>query len=123
MLKVNDNDLENISINFEMSPQERAIMASAVHQEWFAILQKLMEEEIRKLTSYLLASDPADEKSIVARFRVCKGAAMFYKGMIQRLEHELQLQKFVASGVGTIANPEEQPSVIDNLGGEQPYEY
>lgn len=120
MLKVNEENLQSLDISFEMTSQQRALMASAVHQEWFAIFQKLMEEEIRKMTVKLMNTDAADEKAIVANFRVVKGASQFYVGMIQRLEHELQIQKLISSGVGTLANPEEQPSVIEEqtLGGE-----
>jgi len=107
MLETNKREMEGLNIDFQLDDKQRAILASAVHQEWFDLIQKLMEEEIRKLNVHHINVPEDDEKAIVATFRIAKGAAMFYAGFFQRLQSELALAKSKASGIGTIERPEE----------------
>lgn len=116
MLEPNKGEMEGLHISFELTPQQRAILSSAVQQEWFDIMQKLMEEELRKLNVRLINTPGEDEKSIIANHRLAKGAAMFYVGFFQRLSEELQLHKYNAQNLGTPQNPEQGPAL--DIGGE-----
>jgi len=112
MLKPDEN-LMGLNIDFKLSDRERAIMVSAVHQEWFNILQRLMEEEIRKLNVHHMNTPEDNERAILASFRLAKGAAMFYSGFISRLNEEVVQEQFNAAKTGTIEHPEN--SVADNF--------
>lgn len=116
MLPPNKKEMESLDISFVLSDRDRAVLTSAVQCEWFDLLQKIMEEEIRLLTVKLVNTPSDDEKQVIANFRVLKGASMFYKGIIDRLNEELQLEKYQAAKTGTIENPEILPSI--DLGGE-----
>lgn len=111
MLPANKKEMEGLNIDFKLSDKQRAILASAVQQEWFDIIQKLMEEEIRLLNVKHINVPEDDEKKIIATFRTAKGAAMFYTGFIQRLNGEIAMALSAAKGTGTIENPEKSPSL------------
>lgn len=105
---------------FALDERQLAILASAVKQEWFDILQKLMEEEIRLMNVHLLNS--SDEKDIISAHRLVRGASMFYSGVMDRIHEITAVDAYNNSGVGTPGNPE-VPSYLEelatsNLGGE-----
>ena len=89
---------------FKLDDRSLGIMAAAVKQEWFDILQKLMEEEIRLMTVKLLNSD--DEKTVVDAHRMVKYASMFYQGVMDRIAELTAIDAYNASGIGSIGNPE-----------------
>jgi hypothetical protein len=111
MLEPNKKEMAGLNIDFQLSDKERAVLASAIKQEWFDIIQKLMEEEIRLLNVAHINVPADDVEKIVATFRVAKGAAMFYTGFIQRLNEELAIAVGTLKKVGTLENPEEGPSL------------
>lgn len=115
MLDPNKKELEGLHISFQLSDKQRAVLSGAVHQEWFDILQKLMEEEIRQLNVRLLNTPGEDEKAIIANHRMAKGAGMFYIGFIKRLNEELNIYSYNAQNLGTPENPEQTPEL--DIGG------
>ena len=110
MIELKDENIKGLDMTFELGPREQAMLASAVKHEWFDVLQKLMEQEVRLLNIKLLNLSDSDE--ILAAHAVAKGAGMFYAGLIQRLQTILQIETIKAAGIGTIDNPE-QPPMID----------
>lgn len=97
---------KGLEVNFQLTDRERAILSSAVKQEWFDIIQKLMEEEIRILNVHLINTPASDDAAIIANHRIAKAAGMFYSGFFQRLKDELQLEAYNNSNLGTPENPE-----------------
>lgn len=114
MLDAHKKEMESLNITFILSDRDRAVLSSAIKQEWFDLLQKIMEEEIRLLNVKLINTDGSDENAIVANHRIAKGAAMFYKGIIDRLNEELSQHAYNAQKMGTPENPELSPS-LDTL--------
>ena len=98
---------KGLDINFKLSDQDRSLLLAWVKQDVFNLLQRLMEEEIRRLNVRLINTDAADTKAIIANHQIAKAAGMFYAGFIQRLIDELDIKAYADSGVGTISNPEQ----------------
>ena len=90
--------------SFKLDERSMAILASAVKQEFFDILQRLMEDEIRLMNIKLLNSD--DEKTVLEAHRMVKYASMFYSGVMQRIAELTAIDAYNNSGIGTPANPE-----------------
>ncbi len=109
MLKVMDETVKGLEFNFELSDIQRGILASAIKQEWFDLLQKLMEQEVRLLNIRLLNTPGNDPTGILANHAIAKGAGMFYAGLMQRLEILLQIENSKASTVWSLENPEVPP--------------
>lgn len=116
MLKPSE-ELKGLALSFTLDDRQRGIMAAAVKQEWFDILQKLMEEEIRLLNNSLINS--GTDAEILANHRIVKGAGMFYVGVIQRLSELVAVDAYLASGIGTPENPEKLPLMEEFGGGNQ----
>ncbi len=116
MLKVTEGAVKGLDMDFELSEKDCALLASAVKQEWFDLLQKLMEREVKLLNIKLLNTDTANPQEILANHAVAKGAGMFYIGFIQRLQHLLQVEAYNAQAIGTPENPEQPPYPIEFAG-------
>lgn len=113
MLK-NFDGWKDLSIDFELDAHQRAVLAGTIGQEWFDILQKLFEDEVRKF-QLLLANTPAwEEDKVYARHVLAQAAGMIYKGVFTRIIQQVGLQKISDSGIGTIHNPE-QPPMLDEF--------
>jgi di/tripeptidase len=89
---------------FKFDNRQLGIMAAAVKQEWFDILQHMMEEEIRLMNVKLVNSD--DEKEVLTAHRLVKGASMFYAGIMQRIAELIAIDAYNQSGIGSPDNPE-----------------
>jgi hypothetical protein len=112
MLPITEDGISGLEMTFELDDREQALLAASVRQEYFHILQKLMEQEIRLMNIKLM--NTADEKEILRLHAIAKGAAMFYAGFMQRLQHILQIETIKAAGIGTIDNPE-TPPLLDEV--------
>lgn len=108
MLKITD-DVKGLDLTFNMDERQVAVIASVVKQEWFDILQKLMENEVKLLNIKLINTDTSNRDEILANHAVAKGAGMFYAGFIQRIQGLLEANKYMSEGVGTPENPEQPP--------------
>ena len=113
MLKITDDNIKGLEVNFDLSDRDRQILSGHVRTEGFDILQRLMEQEIRLLNVKLLNTETSNPAEILANHAVAKGAAMFYAGIMQRIAEVLHLEQVTASGIGTPANPEKPPLMDD----------
>jgi hypothetical protein len=118
MLKVTD-DIQGLDMTFELSEKDCALLASAVKQEWFDLLQKLMETEVKRLNVKLLNTDGGNPSEILAAHAVAKGAGMFYVGFIKRLRELLEIEKYNSLAFGTLDNPEQPPYPDEFLAVEE----
>lgn len=108
MLKITD-DVKGLDMSFDLDERQIAILASVVKQEWFDIIQKMMEQEVKLLNIRLINTETANPNEILANHAIAKGAGMFYIGFIQRIQHVLQVYNYNAQGIGTPENPEQPP--------------
>ncbi len=108
MLKITE-DVKGLDMTFNLDERQIAILASAVKQEWFDIIQKMMEQEVKLLNIRLINTETANPNEILANHAIAKGAGMFYIGFVQRLQQILVEFNYNAQGIGTPENPEQPP--------------
>jgi hypothetical protein len=112
MLKVTD-EIKGLDMTFQPTDQDIAMIASAVKQDWFNLLQRLMENEVKLLNVALINTSTSNPSEILANHAVAKGAGMFYVGFIQRIQQLLAEAKYTSEGIGTLENPEKPPYVAE----------
>jgi hypothetical protein len=108
MLKITE-DLKGLDLTFNLDERQVAILASAVKQEWFDIIQKMMEQEVKLLNIRLINTATSNPQEILSNHAIAKGAGMFYIGFVQRLQAILEAERYAAQGIGTLENPEQPP--------------
>lgn len=113
MLKITDDSIKGLEVNFELSERDRQVLSGHVRSEGFDILQRLMEQEIRLLNVKLLNTETANPQEILSNHAVAKGAGMFYAGVMQRIAEMLHFEAVAAAGIGTPENPEKPPLADD----------
>lgn len=100
---------------FKLDDRERSLLVAATSQEWWDVLQRIMEEEIRLLNIHLM--NLGTDSDILTAHRLVKGASMFYSGVMDRIKELTAVEKYIKSGVGTIENPE-RPTFMDEFAGQ-----
>ena len=110
-------EIKGLDLDFTLTERERGIMAASIKQEWFDILQRIMEEEIRLMNFNLVNSE--DDTRVLANHRIVKGASQFYIGVMQRLADITAIDAYNQSGIGTPENPEILPLIEEFGGGKQ----
>jgi hypothetical protein len=105
MLKDTDG-WKDITLDFELSAHERAVLAGTIGQEWFNIVQKIFEDVVRKMQLLMANTPPWEEKAVLARHMQAQAAAILYKQVFERIYEQVGVQQVIESGVGSIHNPE-----------------
>lgn len=108
MLRITE-DVKGLDLTFNLDERQIAILASAIKQEWFDIVQKMMEQEVKLLNVRLINTETANPQEILSNHAIAKGAGMFYIGFIQRLQNLLQEYNYNAEDIGSRENPELPP--------------
>src|ERR1035437_4849777 len=93
MLRVKD-ELKGLDIEFELDDADRGILSSSVKQQGFDILQKIMEDQVRKFNLKLINTNPSDSAQVLANHYLAKAVAQFYTGLIERIETECHIDAF-----------------------------
>ena len=93
MLKVKD-ELKGLEIDFELDENDRAVLSSSVKQQGFDILQRIMEDQVRKFNFKLINTNPANSAEVIANHYLAKAVAQFYTGLIERIERECQISAY-----------------------------
>jgi len=91
MLKVGD-ELKGLDVTFKLNDNERGILSSTVRGQGFDILQRIMEDQVRRFNFKLLDTNPSDDKQVLANHYLAKAVAQFYTALIKRLEEELTVE-------------------------------
>jgi|ERR1700677_3803889 hypothetical protein len=90
MLKVT-NELRGLDIELGLTDDERGILAASVKQRGFEILQRVMEDQVRRFNFKLLDTNPAKQDEVLAAHFIAKGVAQFYTALIEKIEQECQI--------------------------------
>ena len=93
MLKIT-NELKGLDIEFTLDDNDRAILSASVKQQGFDILQKLMEDQVRKFNCKLIDTNPANSAEVVANHYLAKAVAQFYTGFIEKISVECQCHQY-----------------------------
>jgi hypothetical protein len=90
MLKVT-NELKGLDIELELTDDERGVLAASVKQRGFEIMQRIMEDQVRKFNFKLLDCNPAKQDEVLAAHFIAKGVAQFYTALMEKIENECQI--------------------------------
>ncbi len=93
MLKITD-EAKGLDIPLALDDQDKAVLSAFVKQQGFDIIQKIMEDIVRKFNFKLLDTNPADEKEVLANHYLAKSVAMFYTSLINRIELECKVDAY-----------------------------
>ena len=89
-----DINLKGIDIEIKLNDTQRSVLAAYVKQEGFDVVQKLMEDQVRKFNLKLINTDAADADSVLANHRLAKAVAQFYVGLMDRIEEECRIDHY-----------------------------
>ena len=109
MLDPEKGNIYSADVEINLEGRERALLAAYLQQEGFDILQKIMEDVVRRMNRKLINTDPSYpeyEKTVVNQHRVAYAAGRFYIDLITRLKEEFNIQAYNAARLGTLENPE-----------------
>ena len=93
MLKVKD-ELRGLDIELNLTDEERGVLSASVKQRGFEILQRIMEDQVRKFNFALLDTDPAKQEAVLAAHYLAKSVAQFYTSLIEKIECECQINAY-----------------------------
>lgn len=110
MLKVEDN-LKGLDIEIELTDNERGILASSVKQQGFDIMQKLLEDQVRRFNLKLINTNPSKTEEVLAAHYLAKAVAQFYMGFIEKLQHELQIDAYNNRNTSIVENSTDIPEL------------
>ena len=79
----------NIEADIELTGIERAHLAVWLTDPSFKIVQKLLEDEVKKFNISLI--NAVDPEQVVIRHSYAKVAAQIYLGLINRIQTEVEL--------------------------------
>jgi hypothetical protein len=105
---------KDITVDFELSAHDRAVLAGTIGQEWFDIVQKIFEDVVRKMQLLMANTPPWEEKAVLLRHMQAQTAAVLYKQVFERIYEQVGLQQVMDSGVGSIHNPE-KPQLMEEF--------
>src|SRR5579872_1579906 len=74
----------------KLEGRERAALAVMTAMEGFHALKKLMESEVAKFAVKLINTKAEDEAAVLAAHKMCKAAAQFYQGIMDRVNAEVE---------------------------------
>jgi|ERR1039458_1800836 hypothetical protein len=93
MLKVNDA-LKGLDIELNLTDDERGVLSASVKQRGFEIMQRVMEDQVRKFNFALINADPANQDSVLAAHYLAKAVAQFYTSLMEKIENECQIHAY-----------------------------
>jgi len=93
MLKI-DTELKGLDVEFVLDDQDKATLSAYVKQQGFDIIQKIMEDCVRKFNFNLLNTNPANSEQVLANHYLAKVSAMFYTSLMNRIETECQINAY-----------------------------
>ena len=88
---LNPDEMKCLDIEIKLAPTERALLAAQVTQEGFDILQRLMEDQVRKFNLKLINTEASQREDVLANHALAKAVAQFYVGLIKRIEEECDI--------------------------------
>jgi len=94
MLEVKNDLLKGLEVELELDNTEKSVLASFVKQRGFDIVQKIMEDQVRKFNFKLINTDPANSAEVCANHYLAKAVAQFYVGLMARINQECQINAY-----------------------------
>jgi hypothetical protein len=109
MLKVT-NELKGLDIELELTDDERGVLSASVQQRGFEIMQRIMEDQVRKFNFKLLDTNPAKQDEVLAAHFIAKGVAQFYTALMEKINDECGIHAYT-NRKPTVENATEIPEL------------
>lgn len=93
MRKVTD-ELKGIDIDIALTDTERVLLSSFVKQEGFDILQRILEDLVRKQNLKLLCTTAAKPEEVLANHNLARAMGMLYTAFVERLAAECSIAQY-----------------------------
>jgi|GEM_PF-5210228 hypothetical protein len=94
MLKIENDLLKGLDVELQLDDVEKAILSSYVKQRGFDIVQKIMEDQVRKFNFKLINTNPANSAEVCANHYLAKAVAQFYVGLMERIQEECSINAY-----------------------------
>jgi glycogen synthase len=94
MLEVKKDLLKGLEVELELEDAEKAVLSAFVKQHGFDLIQKIMEDQVRKFNFKLINTDPADSALVCANHYLAKAVAQFYVGLMERINRECAINAY-----------------------------
>lgn len=88
------NELKGIDIDIELTDAERALLSSFIKQEGFDILQRILEDIVRKFNLRLLCTSAAKPELVLANHNQAQAMGQLYTSFVERLAVECQIAAY-----------------------------
>jgi hypothetical protein len=99
MLRIDPEVTKGIDVEIELDDKQRALLASAVKQEWFDIVQKIMVDQVKKFNLKLINTDPSNREEVLAAHHLAKAVAQFYVGFMKKISDICEVVEYSDSRV------------------------
>lgn len=93
MLKVKD-ECKGLDIELQLDEQDVATLSAFVKQQGFDVMQKIMEDCVRKFNFKLLNTNPANKEEVLAAHYLAKSVAMFYTSLMDRINQVCAIEMY-----------------------------
>lgn len=90
MLALSD-EIKGIEMDITLEDRERALLVSFAKSEVFDILQRLMEDQVKKHNIRLINTDPIKPQDVLVNHNLAHAVGTFYIGFMTRLKQELDI--------------------------------
>ena len=91
-----------VNVEFTLDSRQRGVLKVFTQQEGWDLMQRLILNVIHDFNA--VAANAEKDEDVIRTHRTAKAAAQIYTGLMERIEHELNIEATVSS-VGTPDNP------------------
>lgn len=88
------NELKGIDIDVELTETERVLLSSFVKQEGFDILQRILEDIVRKYNLQSLCAPASNPSLVLSRHNTAQAMGMLYSAFVERLAAECSIAAY-----------------------------
>jgi len=94
MLEIKTDLLKGLEVELTLDNAEKSVLSSFVKQRGFDLIQKIMEDQVRKFNFKLINTDPANSAEVCANHYLAKAVAQFYVGLMKRINDECSINAY-----------------------------
>ncbi len=91
-----------VNVEFTLDSRQRGVLKVFTQQEGWDLIQRLILNVVHDFNA--VAANAEKDEDVIRTHRNAKAAAQIYTGLMERIEHELNIEATVNS-VGTPDNP------------------
>jgi hypothetical protein len=97
----------NFKFTFELTADQRALLVASTRQQYFDLLQRIMEEELKEFHTQLMNTPIAKPEEVLANHIAARTVTQWYVGFMRKIAEQIGIQNYTETGLGTKSNPEQ----------------